>query len=209
MTRNSTPAMSAQVIQFPAQRIRRQEADRISPSDGVKGLVADHYLNALQRFKDNHGRPLNSADKCEWAEYEALVKAEQQACAAKVLPFTLSRRQRGVIDSGQRDRRGLQAVDELIAGHLGLETVGLFKGIEARYGLPWEHLTSDEGLEALKWGLRAERGALAVRQFLKELEGRFLEGLAQQLTPPKPRRRKAASKPRGKPQATKGGAADA
>lgn len=135
-------------------------------------------------------------------------EADRQ-CTVKVLPFALSRRQRGTIDPVQRDRRAIQAADELIAGHLGLETVGLFKGIEARYGLPWEHLSADEGLEALKWGLRAERGGLAVRQFLKELEGRFLEDLAKQLTPPKPRSRKTSSKPRSKPRATKRGGADA
>lgn len=193
--------MSAQVIPFPAQRIYRQEDRR--DTDAVIGMVAAHYINALRKFEYTHGRTPRAKNVGEWAEFEGLVKAEELAATATVLPFRFSpRRTYPVV----RDRTGMQAVDELIAAHLGLESAGALKGVEARFGAPYERLPEAQAQEALRWGIQAERGALAVRQFLKELEGRFLESLTEQLAPPKPARRRKQS-PKSK--AAKGGGADA
>ncbi|UZW62357.1 hypothetical protein [Lysobacter enzymogenes] len=167
---------------------------------------------AIDAFREMHGRPpqsiaeLNEAlalmDTVEVRARFTLASLATQE-TANVLPFRFNpRRTYPVV----RDRTGMQAVDELIAAHLGLESAGAFKGVEARFGASYERLPEAQAQEALRWGIQAERGALAVRQFLKELEGRFLESLAEQLAPPKAARRRKQSP---KSQAAKGGGADA
>jgi len=202
--------MSAQVIPFPVQRISRPKSQRVgsappSAATGLKQLAFDAFREMHGRFPRGFAEMDEVTALMDTAEVRARFTLSSLALRepANVVPFRFNpRRTYPVV----RDRKAMQAVDELIADHLGLESAGAFKGVEARFGAPYECLPEAQAQEAIRWGIQAERGALAVRQFLKELEGRFLESLAKQLTPPKPRARR---KPTAKALATKGGEADA